>query len=609
MGLSTALGAALSGLKTTQRGLDVTAANVANSQTVGYTRKSLVIEAQVTGGTTTGVRVSDVRRELDVYLQRQLRSETAGGAYAGARADYLDRLQTIFGTPGGSLSLDTTTSDFSSSLEALATSPDDQNARGAVIAQAQILAQTLNAASRDVQTLRAQADQSISDAVTAANEALTTIDQFSKQIIATQARGEPTGDLKDLRDSAIDTLSSLLDVRIDELPTGDVRIRTTGGLSLYDAGPSKLEFEPAGMISAEDAYGSGADTLSGVTLTRPSGQQFDLLANGQLRSGQIRALADMRDQTLAQAQGQLDELAANLAQALGTNITNGTVTAGSVSLKTDGALAGDKLLVSYTSGGVTRSVTLVNVTDPTKLPLADGVTPDPNDTVIGVDFSSPTAAADINAALADRGVAMTASATADGLSFASGAGLTITAGQSRLTATSLTGDGLALPLFVDAGSGDPYSASLDGAGQELGFAGRITVNPALVADPSLLTAYASGTAAGDPSRPAFLRDAMNAKRSFSAASGLGGAANPFTGSVGDFARGIISMQARASATATRVSEGQNMVVSSLQDRYSDASGVDVDEEMSNLIQLQTAYGANARVITAVKEMIDMLMNI
>jgi flagellar hook-associated protein 1 FlgK len=51
------------------------------------------------------------------------------------------------------------------------------------------------------------------------------------------------------------------------------------------------------------------------------------------------------------------------------------------------------------------------------------------------------------------------------------------------------------------------------------------------------------------------------------------------------------------------------VVKALQQRMSDASGVNIDQEMANLISLQTAYGANARVMTAVRDMIDALMKI
>ena len=39
----------------------------------------------------------------------------------------------------------------------------------------------------------------------------------------------------------------------------------------------------------------------------------------------------------------------------------------------------------------------------------------------------------------------------------------------------------------------------------------------------------------------------------------------------------------------------------------DQSGVNVDQEMAQLVQLQTAYGANARVMTAIRDMFDLLM--
>ncbi|RXF72620.1 flagellar hook-associated protein FlgK [Hansschlegelia zhihuaiae] len=607
MGLSSALGAALSGLKTSQAGLDLVAANVANAQTPGYVKKTLSVEQVVSGGVTIGVRTDDIRRELDLYLQRTLRSEAAGAAFAQARADYLDRVQTIFGTPDGELSLDTSVSKFSASLDALATSPESGGARAEVLAQAQTLAQTLNAASRDVQDLRGQADQQIAEGVTAANDALKSIEDLTRQIVGAKNRGQPTADLLDLRDVAIDTLASLVDVRVEDVgASGEIRVKTSSGLSLYDGAASTLSFTAAGSVGPEDAYGAG---LSGITLTRPSGQSFDLLASGQLRSGSLRALADLRDKTLPQAQTQLDELAANLAQALGTKVEDGAAIAGGVDLTTAGAASGDRLTVSYQSGAGARSVTVVNVGDPSRLPLDDSVTADPDDMVIGVDFSSPTAAADLDAALAARGVAIDVATSADGFAFTSGAaGLTITGGQSRLTAAALSGDGLALPVFVDGSGGGVYSGSLDGRGQRIGFAGRITVNPALLDDPSALSVYATGAAAGDASRATFLSEALKSDRSFSADTGIGGASQPFSGSLVDFAQAAISAQARASATATRVAEGQSLVVSSLQDRLSTESGVNVDEEMSRLIQLQTAYGANARVITAVKEMIDMLMN-
>ena len=54
-------------------------------------------------------------------------------------------------------------------------------------------------------------------------------------------------------------------------------------------------------------------------------------------------------------------------------------------------------------------------------------------------------------------------------------------------------------------------------------------------------------------------------------------------------------------------QGQQVVVNSLQQRYADQSNVSIDEEMANLLKLQTAYGANARVLSAVRDMLDQLL--
>jgi len=50
-------------------------------------------------------------------------------------------------------------------------------------------------------------------------------------------------------------------------------------------------------------------------------------------------------------------------------------------------------------------------------------------------------------------------------------------------------------------------------------------------------------------------------------------------------------------------------VSALQDRFNGESGVNVDDELSNLLVLQNAYAANARVMSTIKDLFDVLMSI
>jgi flagellar hook-associated protein 1 FlgK len=72
---------------------------------------------------------------------------------------------------------------------------------------------------------------------------------------------------------------------------------------------------------------------------------------------------------------------------------------------------------------------------------------------------------------------------------------------------------------------------------------------------------------------------------------------------------MLSQQGEAADSASRLKDGQTVVYNSLKARFDDISGVNVDQEMANLLSLQTAYAANARVATTVKEMLQALMNI
>jgi len=70
---------------------------------------------------------------------------------------------------------------------------------------------------------------------------------------------------------------------------------------------------------------------------------------------------------------------------------------------------------------------------------------------------------------------------------------------------------------------------------------------------------------------------------------------------------IMSQQSQAANAATNLQQGQDTVVSALQQRFNTQSGVSIDTEMSNLIALQNAYSANARVMTTVQQMMQALL--
>jgi flagellar hook-associated protein 1 FlgK len=69
----------------------------------------------------------------------------------------------------------------------------------------------------------------------------------------------------------------------------------------------------------------------------------------------------------------------------------------------------------------------------------------------------------------------------------------------------------------------------------------------------------------------------------------------------------VSAQSQAANNATSLQAGQDIVVNALQSRFNSTSSVNIDTEMANLLSLQNTYGANARVMTTVKAMLDSLL--
>ena len=180
---------------------------------------------------------------------------------------------------------------------------------------------------------------------------------------------------------------------------------------------------------------------------------------------------------------------------------------------------------------------------------------------------------------------------------------------STTTVSSLTSGNPQLPLFTDGNQ--LYTGAITGTGPQLtGLAGRITVNAALLADPSRFTIFNTSplTNAGDTTRPDFLYSQLTTGTfSYSPQTGLGTAATPFKGTLSSYMQQFLSLQSNASTSATQLQQGQAVVVNALQQKMKSTSGVNIDTEMANLISLQNTYAANAHVMSVVQTMMNSLM--
>jgi flagellar hook-associated protein 1 len=612
MGLSQALSAALSGVTATQQALSVISGNVANANTAGYVDESVSQVAISTAG-QQGVTVdtTGINRNLNTLLQNQLWTETSGASYADSLSQMYQQIQDMYGAPSSSSSLSSLYSNFTTAVQALSTSPSSYSAQTQVTGTAQVLAQSLNSMTSTIQEMRTQAEQGIATNVQSANAAIADIAKINQQL-GSAPPDSATATLEDQRDQDIQQLSQLMNVTVVRGDNNQISVYTGTGQQLVSGvNASTLSFSNVGTMSANTLWSAdpSQDGAGTITLTTTAGMSTDLVAEGAFQSGEISADLQMRDTILPQAQDQLDELANQMSQALSNQTTSGTaVTSGSqtgYSADISSVLPGNTLQLTYTdSSNVQHTVTVVALGQGGKLPTSTSG----NNETIGVDFSggASSVAAQLNAVL---GTNLQFSATSGTVLQVVNrtASTSVNSLSATTTATSLSSGSSALPMFLDGSQ--PITGALTSSGsQTTGLAGRITVNPALLSSPSSLVSYSSTTAAGDPTRPNFILNQLNnATLTFSAATGLGSTSAPYSGTLTNYMSAVISQQSQAANAATNLQQGQDTVLSALQQRFNDQSGVNIDTEMSNLIALQNAYGANARVMTTIQQMMTTLL--
>jgi flagellar hook-associated protein 1 len=621
MGLSSALASAVSGLRANQAALSITSANVANASTPGYIAESSNQIEVPSGGPGSSVQVTGVTRELDSFIQGQLRTEIGGGGFADQTANILGQLQSLYGTPGGTGTLETAFNNFTSAVQAISTSSTGLSAQTTALAAAQALAQQLNTTSQGIQTLRTNAEQDIGTSVSQANTDLNQIAAINTKLQGLSPTDPSAATLEDQRDNAINDLAKLVDVKVVNTGNNQVSLFTNTGIQLVGAGlASQFNFTSPGTLTPTSLYNtdptkSGVGTLS---ISLPNGSSIDVVANNVISSGQIAADLKLRDQTLVQAQTQVDQFAATLASSLSDQTTAGiAVTSGTQSgfdLNVANLQPGNMINLTYTDNttGTQQQVQIVRVDDPTALPLSSppGVSP----RVIGVNFSGGLASvvSQLNAALGPNHLQFsTPSGNTLRVTNDATSGATVTAASVTSTVSSLTSGSPQLPLFTDAGS--LYTGAITGSGSQLtGLAGRITVNQALLNNPANLTVLSNSppTPAGDTTRSDFIFSQLTSGSfTYSPQTGLGSRTAPFNGTIGGYLQQFLSLQANTASSATQLQQGQDVVVSTLQQKFDSTSKVNIDTEMSNLIALQNSYAANAHVMSVIQSMMTTLEQI
>lgn len=567
---------AYSSLATTQLQMALTSSNVANADTEGYTRKVATQSAVYTGTVGSGVTVTAISSTVDKYLLQDLVGATSTLGAATATDSYADKLQNLLGSTTGSdsggTSLANSIADLETALSELSGTPESETLQASAVAALDSLASQLRETSNGIQGLRADADGAIEDAVSMVNTALNSIDALNGQIAAAQARGDPTADLEDQRNTALQTLSEQMGVKYYVTSDNQMRIFTTSGTTLLDSSVHALGYASATTVT-------GATVFDGILVDGK-----DITA--EIGSGTIGALIEQRDTVLPAAQAELDELATALIATLnsvhnaGTSLPSPSTLTGSTKLSASDAFSGSgtvRLAVADENGA------LVSYQD--------------------LDLSAFATVSDLVSAL-DGIAGMSASLDSAG----------------RLVIAADDADtGIAI-ADIDSAVGDADQGLSDYLGLNDLLSGAdastIAVRSDLVATPGLLATSTLSVDAspavgdvvvsiGESSIAQALDEALTTKQSFAAAGTLKASSTSFA----DYAAKIVSgIAATAESSATKLETSQS-AQQSLADSLSSQSGVNLDEETAKLSELEQQYAMAAQLLETLNSMFDTLLQV
>lgn len=623
-----ALRTAHSGLIVNQQALDTVARNVSNANTPGYSRRIVNLEQRTLAGSGAGVQFGTLTRNLDQGLLANLRLESGRQQASAATSDILTRVQDLFGQPESNTSLAHQLADFQGAVESLALAPQDTLNQREVVQSAQDLAASLRDASATVQNLRRETDQRIGDGVDEVNGLLQSVADLNDKIVRNQAVGQDVLDLEDSRDQKLDRLAQLIDIRVVERGSGGaVVVFTAAGRTLVDGPAARLSHAPAATMDASSDQTSGF--IDGIWIGE-QGPGNDL--TGEIGSGELAGLIEARDATLPGLQATLDELAVGLRDAVNTIHNRGTGSPGLSAMSGSRPFA-DPATQAISFGGSSDTVLVLLDADGNEVrqttvrtllddPAATGNPLSTGDATATIGELQAALDGALGGGLAAKlvGGKLVLSVNAPGLTLALRDQATSARGAAAQDAAigfDADGDGT-LDETHDGFSGffglnDFFVDRQEGTARD-GVSSSIAVRADIAASPGLTTRGTlqwdgSGVAgggyvlsSGDDTGIQQLASVLSSATVVAAAGRLPAT----TATLAEYAATLVGDASVQAADAGEEALSRGEMVDALKSKSDSVRGVNLDEELSDLMLYEQAYTAAARVVKAVQDMFTAL---
>jgi len=293
MSLASLLSIARSALLAQQRAMAVTAHNVANAQTAGYSRQRLELTAAdplrtALGTLGRGVTEAGIQRVRDSFFDARYRTESGLLGDSSAMRDYLGQIEGAMNEPSDS-GLAAALDGLFNAFADLASNPSSPTSRTLLQQAGRRFVQQLHRLDAAVHEVADAALAKLRAQVDVVNGLASKIAEFNAQILASGGPSGSAPDLQDQRDLLVDQLSGLVGVRVVERADGTIAVTAGDTLLVDGVGVQALVVQglPGGGFGLAAAAGSAVDP----------------------KAGSLKALCDLLNDKLPGIESRLDALA------------------------------------------------------------------------------------------------------------------------------------------------------------------------------------------------------------------------------------------------------------------------------------------------------------
>ncbi|MES2150417.1 MAG: flagellar hook-associated protein FlgK [Pseudomonadota bacterium] len=641
------------GLFAAQVGLSTAGHNIANANVAGYSRQVSVQESSLAqdfgyGFVGTGTQVAEIKRYSDDFLNAQVRTAQSTKSALDSFAAQINQVDNLLADTTSGLS--PALQDFFKGVQDVASNPASVASRQALLSTADSLAARFQGLDGRLQEIREGVNTQITSNVTLINSYAKQIADLNDQIgaFSTDLTRQPN-DLLDKRDQLIGELNKQVKATVVKGDNNSLTVSIGNGQPLV---VGKKAFELAATTSPTD--------LTRVEVGYVTGNKITVLGENTLTGGELGGLFDFRANSLDRSQNSLGRIAIGLAETFNAQHRLGQDDSGNPG---GDFFVAAPAFVGKAQTNALNSTTVVTavVSDPTKLSQSDYrldydgnnftvtrlsdnqrtlINPFPQagpQTIDGVDFNVSGSASSGDSFLIRptiNGASGFAVALSDRSKIAAGAPITTSAPASN-TGNAKIGEGSIDAAYLAPGNAlvAPLTLTYASAtGTLSGFPAGKAVTVTLNGVP---TVYPAGT----PTIPYTANASYNfggVNLSFTGAPDDGDtfSVGPNTSGVGDNrnARLLGALQTKnildnGSATyqsayaelvsfvgnKTREVQVNSEASSSLLDQANQAqqsvSGVNLDEEATNLLKYQQAYQAAGKVMQIASTLFDTLLSL